>query len=125
LGNDDFSGSINSQFQKHAEGLIFERSFELTRFQVPPHVGRAQIQLLAKGTQADNPIWINDHLLREPLTDSPRDGSFGEFTARFPARWLRVGRNTIRIQSVRGTNDLDDFEFVNIRIRLDASSRNR
>ncbi|MCH7792585.1 MAG: hypothetical protein IID31_09940 [Planctomycetes bacterium] len=125
LGNDDFSGSINSQFQKHAEGLIFERSFELTRFQVPPHVGRAQIQLLAKGTQADNPIWINDHLLREPLTDSPRDGSFGEFTARFPARWLRVGRNTIRIQSVRGSNDLDDFEFVNIRIRLDASSRNR
>jgi WD40-like Beta Propeller Repeat len=125
LGNDDFSGSVNSQFQNRSEGLDFERTFVLTEFQVPPYIRRAEVRILHKGTQADNPIWINGHRLADPLTDAPSDGSFEEFVARFPARWLEEGENTVRIRSVRGRSDLDDFEFVNIRIHLTETDRPR
>jgi len=37
---------------------------------------------------------------------------------RFPKRWLRVGRNSVQVNSVGRSDDPDDFEFVNIRIFL-------
>jgi hypothetical protein len=118
LGNDEFEGRINSQFQKPSEGLTWERRYTLTRDQTPPAITRAEIVLLAKGCQAPNEIRVNGRLLDQRLTGSPGDGSFGEFRARFPADWLVEGENTISIRSVRGTADLDDFEFVNVQVRL-------
>ena len=97
----------------------------LTESQLPPHIYRAEIRLLHKGTQANNPILINGHRLDRALTGAPRDGSFAEFVVRFPARWLQEGENTIRIRSVRGNSDLDDFEFVNIRIHLTQTDPSR
>ncbi|MFM9995262.1 MAG: hypothetical protein ACKVU4_05620 [Phycisphaerales bacterium] len=117
LGDDDFEGRINSQFQKPSEGLLYENTIRLGADQIPPRVVRAEIVMLAKGTQGANEIRINGRLVDERLTGSPRDGSFGVFRVRFPAEWLVTGENTVTIRSVRGAVDYDDFEFVNVRVR--------
>jgi hypothetical protein len=116
LGNGDFSGRINSQFQKETEGLVYEAAFHLTRAQLEG-ARRAELRIMQKGTQADNPVTINGWAL-DPLNDAPRDGSFEEYVSRVPLEALRVGENRLRIRSVRGNSDLDDFEFVNPRLRL-------
>ena len=117
LGNDRFDGRINSRFQRKAEGTIYRAQFELTPDQLPPYIRRAQIVLMVKGAQVNNEIRINGNRLERFLDTAPRDGSFGEFLAEFPVNWLHEGENTLRIKAVRG-DDLDDFEFVNVRIRL-------
>ncbi|MCH8823921.1 MAG: PD40 domain-containing protein [Planctomycetes bacterium] len=117
LGNDLFDGRINSLFQKKSEGLVFTAEFVLTANQIPPFVNHAEIVLMVKGVQVGNELRINGNLLEARLNRSPRDGSFSEFVAEFPASWLLEGINTLQIKSVRGS-DLDDFEFVNIQIRL-------
>ena len=91
--------------------------FELGPDQLPPFIQRAQIVLMVKGAQVNNEIRINGNLIERFLDKAPRDGSFGEFSAEFPVDWLHEGANTLRIKSVRG-GDLDDFEFVNVRILL-------
>ncbi len=119
LGNSDYSGSINSQFQKRdAEGVECEATFVLAADQTAPAVSGAEIVMLAKGCQAPNEIRINGNLIEKRLTGSPQDGSFGEYRAAFPASWLAAGANTLHIRSTRGNADLDDFEFVNVRILL-------
>jgi hypothetical protein len=117
LGNDRFDGRINSRFQRKAEGTIYGAQFELASDQLPPYIRRAQIVLMVKGAQVNNEIRINGNRLERFLDKAPQDGSFGEFLAEFPVDWLQEGANTLRIKSVRG-GDLDDFEFVNVRILL-------
>ncbi|MCB9840156.1 MAG: PD40 domain-containing protein [Phycisphaeraceae bacterium] len=118
LGNDEFTGQINSQFQRSSEGLVWTREFSLAGGQIGAAIRAAELVLLAKGAQADNPIRINGRMVAGRIVDTPRDGSFGEMVFPFPTDWLREGANTIEIRSVRGSNDLDDFEFVNVRVRL-------
>lgn len=121
LGNDEFEGAINSQFQRSSEGLEYRAEFRLDASQVHPAIRSAELLILAKGAQAQNPIRINGRELEAFIVNTPSDGSFGELVFRVPPRWLRQGMNTIQVQSVRGSNDLDDFEFVNPRIRLRPS----
>ena len=116
LGDNRFEGRINSQFQKESEGAAYEADFELTTTQVPPHIRSAEVRLLRKGVQRSHKIRINRVLLDERLDDAPRDGSFGEFTATFDADLLKIGHNTIEIIAKPSTSDIDDFEFVNVRI---------
>ena len=119
LGNDEYTGLINSQFQKRAEGTSVRFVFELDADQMPPHVDRAEIVMLAKGAQLPNPLFVNDIRLRRTLSDSPADGSFGEASFWVPLELLRVGRNELEIHAIRqpGT-DIDDFEIVNVRLVL-------
>jgi hypothetical protein len=118
LGNDRFEGRINSQFQKRSEGRVFRATFEISKDQLPPNYSRAEVWLMAKGVQCPHQILINDRRLRRRLDDAPGDGSFGEFTARFDPAWLEAGINKIRIAAKSCNGDLDDFEFVNLQIRL-------
>jgi len=118
LGNDRFEGRINSQFQKPSEGRRFRATFEITDAQIDAQYQRAEVELMAKGVQCPHQIRINGHLLRERLDHSPSRGGFGRFTAQFRPSWLKLGKNRLKItaQSCRG--DLDDFEFVNVQIKL-------
>lgn len=118
LGNDRFEGRINSQFQKPSEGKTFRATFEVSPEQLPPHHSRAEVWLLAKGVQCPHRIRINGKLLQARLDGSPRDGSFGEFAASFDPAWLVAGDNKIKISATPCRGDLDDFEFVNVQIRL-------
>ena len=74
--------------------------------------------MLVKGVQLESRIRINGHLLDQRLDDSPNDGSFGRFTAPFNPALLRADTNTIEITADRLGSDIDDFEFVNLQIRL-------
>jgi hypothetical protein len=118
LGNDRWEGAINSQFQKTSEGRRFTAEFALSRTQLHPHYSQAAVTLLAKGVQCPHQIYVNGFRLRQRLDSSPSDGSFGEFSAPFPTEILVEGINTIQIRGVSCMGDVDDFEFVNTRIRL-------
>ncbi len=86
--------------------------------QRPPAGIAVEVHLLAKGVQRSHKIVVNGTVLEDRLDDAPSDGSFGEFTAQFDARILRTGTNTIEIIAKPSSSDIDDFEFVNVRIRL-------
>ncbi len=74
--------------------------------------------MLAKGVQCPHKIRINDMLIDARLEDSPDDGSFAQFAARFDISLLQEGENTIEMIAVSCTGDLGDHEFVNLQIRL-------
>lgn len=119
LGNDAFTGRVNSQFQRRAEGLTIEMPFALSEEQLPPNIAGATLLMLAKGVQLDNRFYLNGRRLQTTFPPSPRDGSFGEVAVQLPVRFLREGFNTLGIESTRrGDTDYDDFEFVNVRIQL-------
>ncbi|MFG0252069.1 MAG: hypothetical protein ACF8NJ_04260, partial [Phycisphaerales bacterium JB038] len=114
LGDNAFSGRINSRFQKQSEGRRYESTFPVTAAQLGSQGGEAVIRLLARGTERNNLIRINGHTLNTPLIGSPRDGRFGVFQAAFPTSWLHEGSNTLVIQSAWANSahsDLDDFEI--------------
>jgi hypothetical protein len=117
LGNNRFEGSINSQFQKEAEGERYSAVFTITPAQLPPNYETAGLWLLNKGVQCPHELYINGVEIGG-LDGSPQDGSFGEFSLTFDASLLREGANTIEIQAISCRGDLDDFEFVNLQIRL-------
>jgi hypothetical protein len=118
LGNDAFEGAINSQFQRKSEGAALIGEFDLREIQTPPHVERAEVTLLVKGVQCPHQVFVNEKLLRAHVDKSPGDGSFGEIAVLLDPRLLRAGTNTIEIRAVSCRGDLDDFEFVNVQIRL-------
>jgi len=119
LGDNDFGGRINSQFQKESEGITLSAEFTLTDAQHAALGDVAAVTLLAKGLQAENIVSINGRELPQRLSRSPSDGSFGQRTLGFDASWLREGPNTLEIESVVSSGrDHDDFEVVNIQILL-------
>ncbi|MFQ5491273.1 MAG: carboxypeptidase regulatory-like domain-containing protein, partial [Phycisphaerae bacterium] len=118
LGDDQYDGRINSQFQKRAESAVFTAHFELSPDQLRPGYSAAVVSMLAKGVQTGHRLVINKRVLRKRLDRAPRDGSFGVFAAPFSASLLRPGTNTFQIRASSLGDDVDDFEFVNIRIRL-------
>jgi hypothetical protein len=118
LGDDHFDGAINSQFQKKAEGARFRAEFELDAEVLRPGSLKAELRMLAKGVQRRHEIRINDRPLQRRLDRAPADGSFGEFQAEFDPSLLRPGTNTFEIRAASLGGDIDDFEFVNIEIRL-------
>lgn len=118
LGNDKFEGSVNSQFQRPSEGILFRADFDVAGDQYPDRASVAVVTFLAKGIQCEPQVRLNGHLLTDGLAPSPTDGSFGPVIVAFEPAWLRVGRNVITITAVVCANDLDDFEFVNLQVRL-------
>ena len=81
-------------------------------------LARVEIRLLVKGVQRSHKIAINDTVIDKRLDNAPDDGSFGEFAADFRAGLLRAGTNTVEIIAKPSSSDIDDFEFVNVRIIL-------
>lgn len=118
LGNDKFEGAINSQFQKRSEGAAWRTSFEIPVGRIPAPGSMIELTFLAKGVQCPLRIWINDTELEDRPDRSPRDGSFAELRARFDSGLVLEGTNSFEIRSTNCTGDLDDFEFVNVQIRL-------
>ncbi len=118
LGDNRFEGRINSQFQRRSEGDYFQADFVLSG--EPSSGGRriAELSLLAKGVQRSHEIRINGVELDDPLDTAPSDGSFGRFSAEIPIRLLRRGLNSLELFAKRFGDDIDDFEFVNVQIRL-------
>lgn len=118
LGNDRFQGTVNSRFQRASEGASLLATFTVTPEQIRAKPARASLSLLVKGVQCAPQIRINGTLLTAELEKSPLDGSFRAESLPFRPSLLRAGDNRISIQSVECNGDLDDFELVNMQIRL-------
>jgi hypothetical protein len=118
LGDNAFDGRINSRFQKRAEGDDYVAEFDLAASQLAGRIRYAEVRMLAKGVQRRHPIRINGYLLDRALDDAPSDGSFGEFVTRFDPEFLQAGPNLFHLHATARGSDIDDFEFVNVRIRL-------
>ncbi len=123
LGDDRFDGTINSQFQKDSEGSSFAATFAVDSGLLKSAIDHAELRLLVKGVQRRHRIYINNHQLSRRLDESPEDGSFGEFIAPFDPSILNDGANLLRIVAAPSSSDIDDFEFVNIRVYLIPSTR--
>ena len=116
LGDNSFSGSFNSQFQKSAEGTVYSRSFNVTSSQLSG--SSATITLLAKGLQFSNPLSLNNNVVAI-LNSSPADGSFETISiSNVSMSNFRAGTNTLTIASGLSGSDFDDFEFTNVVIRF-------
>ena len=112
LGDDDFSGSINSGFQRISEGTVFQKNFSLSTAQA--EASSVTITLLAKGLQLSNRLEINGNLVGY-LNNSPSDGSYGTVTYSIPMGVLQSGVNTLVIESSQNAfGNYDDFEFTNV-----------
>jgi hypothetical protein len=118
LGNDEFTGRINSQFQRRSEGLVLRLPFEMTREHANLPLTGAELRLLVKGTQAPNPVRLNGRQIAT-LAPSPGSGAFGEQVITIPSGVLRLGENVLELESIeRPGSDKDDYEFVNPRVVL-------
>jgi len=117
LGDNFYSGAINSQFQANAEGITYTKTFEITDFHLS--FSNADIVLVAKGLQLDNTLEINGNQIGY-LNSSPSDGSFGTLSWASATGILSKGSNVLKITSVvnNSSGDYDDFEFTNIIIRF-------
>ncbi len=103
--------------RRHTSSALNGHEFPSETHQpAPPE--RAEVRMLVKGVQRRHRIVINGTTLKERLDDAPSDGSFGEFRASFDPSLLRTGTNTFAVIAKPSSSDIDDFEFVNIRIEL-------
>ncbi len=118
LGDDRFSGSVNSQFQKRSEGGTYEVEFELSELQLSPHMSQCELTMLTRGVQMPHAIYFNGRRSPLRIANSPRDGSFGLYRAEIDIRWLLPGENTFGIRARSRGNDIDDFEFVNVQLHF-------
>jgi len=112
LGDNSFSGSANSQFQRSAEGVTLLRNFNVTAAQADST--EIMLRWVAKGIQQENTVVINGQQLAVS-PDTEVDGSFTAQSIPLAVEGILVeGSNTIEINSNLkvSNNDYDDFEFV-------------
>ncbi|MEM9661070.1 MAG: carboxypeptidase regulatory-like domain-containing protein [Planctomycetota bacterium] len=116
LGDDAFTGRINSQFQRQSEGLSVQFQFTLTNAHARLPASGAEFRIMAKGSQLDNRVSVNNRRIGT-FKRSPANGAFREQRFAIPNSVLRLGPNTVTLRSVDSPGtDHDDFEFVNPQI---------
>jgi hypothetical protein len=118
IGNSNYSGTQNSQFQyPKAEGSSFSKSFYVTSSQRSSV--RAKLRLIAKGVQCLNTIKINGILVAQ-LNNSPNDGSYRSYEFALDPRSLKEDdSNTFTVEAVTCSFDMDDFEFAHAQLFFD------
>lgn len=111
LGNDQYSGSANSQHQLPTEGIEIPFSFYLSS--IPGTM--PYLQIFARGVQHSTKIIVNGQIVNT-LGDSSPDGdlSFYDFDLNGnPANILKIGFNTLTIKTGENneSDPWDDIEF--------------
>ncbi len=119
LGDDDYSGAINSQFQQRCQGT--EATFW---FDVPEELldlDQVILSLYIKGAQFEtNTIAVNDLVVGHP-SESPEDGSFGYYEYPVWVGVLQPYDNRLTVTSGLD-GDYDDFEFVLASLSFDVAA---
>ena len=118
LGDGNFTGTVNSQFQMPAEGTFYNKNFPVTADQVA--FTYATLYLSFRGAEENNTVEIwgsPDYALYEYLNSSPSDGSMWTMSYSVDISRLVVGGTLLRIVSTMDAyGDYDDFEFTNLYI---------
>lgn len=111
LGDSNFSGSVNSQFQfPSAEGLSVDYPFQLEAASLA--YTTATFSITAKGIECPDTLSVNGSLVAT-FGLSPADGSYANSLATVPMNLLRLGANVATVTShVCSGTDYDDFEIT-------------
>jgi len=118
LGDDNYGGTVNSQFQSNTDGIEYTNNFELNNKFL--QYDQATLEVFIKGSQDSlnkglpNYIYMNNIIVGS-MGNSPEDGSFEKIFINFPISYLDEGNNIVKIISSEG-NTYDDFEFTNLKI---------
>lgn len=118
LGDDSYSGTINSQLQLSSLGLSQTLSFSVTQEQLSKF-SFARLKFSVRGAQEENPILINGFRIGH-IGSSRSDGSFGRYYWNIDNNILEAGQNSFSISSELRpySSDHDDFEFTNVVLYL-------
>ena len=115
LGDDNFGGAINSQFQKDSDGL--ETSFS---FANSSSRSTLKISFEAKGLQPDygyqgpaSTIIFGDQAI--VLEKSPEDGSYQKYAIEFENN-ANIDMVTFKTSAPASNGDVDDWEFTSFYI---------
>jgi hypothetical protein len=126
LGDDQFEGAVNSQFQKKTDGA--ELSFVIDDWAAKVRAGytKATVYLDAKGWQSnlcENLVTLagDGGTVTLPGGNSPADGYWGGgklVPFEFPIDQVGTQRAEVRVSAgaCSGTTDLDDFEINRLRV---------
>jgi hypothetical protein len=115
LGDDVYSGSVNSQFQKKTEGLTFSKTFNISDTQYNNY-DKSTIVFKAKGLQDNyNTLSVNNKVYK--LEYSPSNGSYGTYSIEVEKSFYNKGQNSLKIIS----GNEDDFEFANIVLKFSGT----
>ena len=120
LGDDRFEGQINSQFQRRSEGTSIVLKFKLPSGFRKSKPIRASVSFMAKGVQCAPKVLMNGKQLIPGTEKSASDGSFSPLQFAIDPGALQAGENQFEMIAVKclDLSDLDDFEFVNVQVRL-------
>jgi hypothetical protein len=126
LGDSNFSGTENSQFQRpDAESVSLSLPFDVDSASLA--FAHAKLEYVAKGIECADRITINaTSVYTTPV--SPAGGGYGSFSIDLPVARLLAGANTISVKAVGpsdgpnacppGGGGIDDFEMANLLIRF-------
>lgn len=118
LGDGEYDGEINANFQKPIEGPELTREFRLS--QIQNDVSGAELVYTIRGAELNNEVSLNGVVLAE-ASSAPADGTASDQRLRVRPEILRVGTNTLEVRAdANRQRDLDDFEIANIRLVLDG-----
>lgn len=119
LGDDSYTGSINSKFQKKTEGTIFTKEFTISSSQA--NCNEAELTFYARGIQSSY-IELNDK--NWTISEGPESGEMMIYTLSLEGSDYKDGSdNIISIVSENKNNlGFDDFEFSNIQIEFCPNS---
>lgn len=117
LGDDDYGGSQNSQFQKasdSSQGLDFE-------FAQPNSIAQIRVKFYAKGIQNCTNVLKytkSSQLLKQiALPESPNDGSYRYYTFTFPVQdGNRISMVPGKTGGLCSGGNVDDWEFIGLHI---------
>lgn len=117
LGDDNFTGSTNSQLQVSSQGLRWAARVEaVTAAQLYDYPAGICVTLDARGVErTDSKIIFEGEAVS--LLSSPADGSFGRQTHCFNTKpGTHVSGSSLAIESNALNGDYDDFEFINVTV---------
>lgn len=121
LGDDSYSGTINSEFQVPAQGTTYETTVDLTESQAT--ADDVTLRYNIRGAEKQNEVSINGTRVGT-FDEAPADGSIGQREFAVDPAVLRAGENEFRVESepeelVSGT-DYDDFEFHDVYLAFEG-----
>ncbi|MCK5904958.1 MAG: carboxypeptidase regulatory-like domain-containing protein, partial [Gammaproteobacteria bacterium] len=118
LGDDNYNGSNNSQFQKKTEGVSFSKSFDISAAQYQNYA-EASLSFQSKGIETGGNLSINGHDYN--LSPSSSNGSYKTYTLAVEKSFYTEGSNNLKVTSDVSKGDYDDFEFSNIVLTLSGT----
>lgn len=126
IGDGDYTGSVNSQFQTATLGEEVTLSFTLNDVQA--NADDVTLRYAVRGAERANRILLNGREIGI-TPNTPEDGSQIIQELTFPAYLLEEGENELVFEGAEADTlfgtDIDDFEISNVQLLLEGVPRDK